>query len=411
MSKMYQISKEEVAIAWSMVRKAAGGPGVDGKTIEMVEGDLDNELYKIWNRLSSGSYIAQEVMLVEIPKAKGGIRVLGIPSVTDRIAQTVIKNRLESEVDHLFHEDSYAYRANKSAIDAVLKARTRCMKKEWVIEIDIKGFFDELNHELLEEILGKYTQDKLVLLYAKKFMKAVGITEDGTKIQRSKGTPQGGVVSPVLANLYLHEAFDMWMKEKFPDILFERYADDIVVHCVSENQAYLIKNKIEERLKMFKLELHSDKTRVVYAGKDKKHDGRGHKCPRKFTFLGYDFKPRWYKGRIVFTPGMGQGALLKINQRIKRLRLGSRTHTSLDEVAKVVNKIARGWIEYYGHCRRSELYKIAELLDKRLVKWLSKKFKIRTYGKGWKVFKEKKREAPKMFVHWYMISEKPLRAV
>ena len=408
---MYQITKEEVVNAWEMVRKAAGGPGVDERTIKSIEDNLDNELYKIWNRLSSGSYQAQDIKLIEIPKAKGGVRVLGIPTVTDRIAQSVIKNRLVKEIDHLFHEDSYAYRDNKSAIDAVLKTRERCMKREWVIDIDIKGFFDELSHELLEEMLSKYTQDKLILLYSKKFLRATGVTEEGAKIKRDKGTPQGGVISPILANLYLHEAFDKWMQEQHPDIWFERFADDIIVHCVSEKQAHYLKSKIEERLKTFKLELHPEKTRIVYAGKDNKHDDRGHGLSRKFTFLGYDFKPRWYKGRIVFTPGMGQGALLRINQLIKKLRLSSLVTLPIEDIAKIINKSARGWINYYGHCRRSELYKLADFMDTRLVKWLSKKLKIRTYGRGWKVLKKCKRENPKLFVHWYLIAEKPLRAV
>lgn len=235
----------------------------------------------------------------------------------DRIAQTVIKMRLELVLQPLFHVDSYAYQAGKGAIEAVTKARERCMRMDWVLEIDIKAFFDELDHDLLMGMVEKYVSDKATLLYVKKFIKAPGRKQDGEEIVRGKGTPQGGVVSPVLANLYLHEAFDSWMQEGFPDIKWERYADDIIVHCVSEKQAYFMRTRIESRMKCFKLTLRPEKTRIVYSGTKNDHDHRGHNLSRKFTFLGYDFKPRNYKGRTVFTPGIGSGALKRIRQRIK----------------------------------------------------------------------------------------------
>lgn len=411
MSKKYHITQEEVLESWKAVKRAAGGPGLDGKTIQQVEENLDNELYKVWNRLSSGSYQAQAVKMLAIPKANGGVRMLGIPNVIDRIAQGVIKNRLEKEVDHLFHDDSYAYRTGKSAVDAVLKARERCWKNDWVIEIDIKGYFDNLDHDEMMEILKRYTTDNLVLLYCEKFLKAEGVTEDGEKVTRTKGTPQGGVLSPLLANLYLHEAFDKWMQERHSDIWFERYADDIIVHARSEQQAHYLRNRIEGRLKIYKLELNLEKTKVVYAGRSNDYDDRGHKQPRKFTFLGYDFKPRSLKGKIVFTPGMGSGALLMINKQIKAMRLDSISHETLGTLAERINSKSRGWINYYGHCRRSELYKLVDLLDKRIVKWISKKFKIRLRGKAWDELKILKKQQPKLFVHWYMISQNPLRAV
>lgn len=210
------ITREEVDKAWKAVSQAAGGPGLDNKSIEQVKLKLDDELYKIWNRMSSGSYQAQAVKIVMIPKAKGGMRKLGIPTVIDRVAQTVIKNRLEKEVEEHFHKDSYGYRAGRSAIDAVLQARQRCMRYDWIVEIDIKSFFDELDQELLMEILKKYTEDKVVLLYSKRFLEAEARSEEGEAIIRDKGTPQGGVVSPVLANLFLHEAFDKWMEDNYP---------------------------------------------------------------------------------------------------------------------------------------------------------------------------------------------------
>lgn len=409
MSRMYEINRTEVDVAWEAVCRADGGAGYDGVTIEQVTSRLDDELYKIWNRLSSGSYQAQPVKIVRIPKAKGGERVLGIPTVTDRVAQTVIKNRLEKEVDPHFHRDSYAYRPHKSAIDAVLKARERCMRTSWVLEVDIRGFFDHLDHELMLEILSRYTQDKLVLLYIKKFLKAKSIEEDGEQIERLSGTPQGGVVSPVISNLFLHEAFDTWMQETYPSVEFERYADDLLIHCTSEKIAQAIKDQIEARLKQYKLELHPEKTRIVYTGTSNDHNSRGHGLPRKFTFLGYDFKPRDYKGRTVFTPGMGQGALKVINLKLKSCRLGSMMHGSIEKIAGVLNPKLRGWINYYGHSRRSELYKLADLVNRRLASWLNKKLNIRLHGKSWDELKRLKHSQPKLFVHWYMIAQPSTR--
>lgn len=409
--KSLNITREEVDEAWKAVSRAAGGPGLDGKTIKQVAMTLDDELYKVWNRMSSGSYQAQAVKIVMIPKAKGGMRKLGIPTVTDRVAQNVIKNRLEKEVESHFHNDSYGYRTGKSAKDAILQARSRCMRIEWVVEIDIKSFFDELDHELMMGILKKYTSDKAVLLYSARFLKAEARTESGEVIARDKGTPQGGVVSPVLANLFLHEVFDSWMQESYPSIPFERYADDIVTHCVSEKQAYYMKNQIEERLRHYKLELNRDKTHVVYTGIRNDHDKRGRSVPRKFTFLGYDFKPREYRGRTVFTPGMGRGALKKINDKIKEMQLDSLTHRSLEEISIAVNKVARGWINYYGYCRRSELYKLVNILNERLIKWVRKKHKTRSRGKALRILMQAKARHPKQFAHWYMVSSSTLRAV
>src|SRR3990167_10124351 len=240
MSRLYDVTPAEVDMAWKAVCQAGGGAGYDEMKIKDVKEDEANHLYKVWNRLSSGSYIPAPVLLVNIPKAKGGFRQLGIPTVIDRVAQTVIKTRLETVLQPLFHMDSYAYQAGKGAIEAVTKARERCMRIEWVLEIDIKGFFDELDHDMLMEMVEKYVTDKATLLYVRKFMKAPGRTIEGEEGGRGKGTPQGGVVSPVLANLYLHEVFDSWMQEKEPSIKWERYADDIIVHCYSEKQAYFM---------------------------------------------------------------------------------------------------------------------------------------------------------------------------
>lgn len=404
MSRLYDVTPAEVDTAWKAVCRAGGGAGYDEIRIEDVKADEVNHLYKVWNRLSSGSYIPAPVLLVNIPKAKGGFRQLGIPTVVDRIAQTVIRMRLEAVLQPLFHEDSYAYQAGKGAIEAVTKARERCMKKEWVLEIDIKAFFDELDHDLLMGMVEQYVTDKATLLYVKKFIKAPGRTENGEETVRGKGTPQGGVVSPVLANLYLHEAFDSWMQEEFSDIGWERYADDIIVHCVSEKQAYFMRTRIEGRMKRFALTLHSEKTRVVYSGTKNDHDHRGHNLSRKFTFLGYDFKPRNHKGRTVFTPGIGSGALKMIRQKIKDWKLLKRTSSTLEEIAGSVNAVIRGWINYYGHHRRSDLYQLAQMIDTCLVGFMKRKYKkVTSWSEGWRVLQEQRNKQPDLFCHWYMI--------
>ena len=405
MSRLYDVAREEVDASWKAVRQAGGGCGHDGKTIKDVEADLDNQLYRIWNRMTSGSYMAQPVLLVNIPKAKGGFRQLGIPTVTDRIAQHVIKRRLEAIVEPLFHEDSYAYRPGRSAIDALAVVRERCFRHEWLLEIDIKAFFDTLNHDKLMEIVDNYTDDKAIRLYARKFLKAPGRMENGDTIERATGTPQGGVVSPVLANLYLHEAFDCWMAKAFPEVKFCRYADDIVVHCVSEKQAFFMKNRISARLKEYNLELHPEKTRIVYTGTSNDFDHRGHSLSRKFTFLGYDFKPRMSRnGWLGYSPGIGQGAMKMIRIKIKSWNWKRRISQSIEDIARQSDSAIRGWINYYGHYRRSELYRLEHMINNYLAQFIKRKHsKGWTWGQAWKELEKLKQEKPRLFSHWYMI--------
>lgn len=406
MSRLYNITREEVLTAWKAVKRAGGGCGYDGKTLKDIENNLDNELYKIWNRMSSGSYIPKPVLQVAIPKAKGGVRILGIPTVSDRIAQMVIKQRLEPLLEEHFHADSYAYRPNKSAIDAVTACRERCFDYEWLLELDIQKFFDELDHDILMQMVERYTKDSTILLYVKKFLKAPRANTEGEEMVTTIGTPQGGVISPLLANLFLHEAFDQWMAQEFSELPFQRYADDIVAHCASEKQARFLKHCIEKRLKRFKLTLHPEKTRIVYTGKKNIYDSRGHELPRKFTFLGYDFKPRMWQGKLVFTPGMGRGALKRIRSEIReKWRLKSRTGESLQDIAKAVNPIIRGWYHYYGHYRRSELSLLTLMINNFIAGFLKKKHKsLRTWDQAWKELKKVKSTNSKLFAHWYILS-------
>ena len=211
-------------------------------------------------------------MAVLIPKKTGGTRTLGIPTVSDRIAQMVVKLSLEPEVEPYFLDDSYGYRPNKSALDAIGVTRKRCWQYDWLLEFDIKGLFDNIPHDLLLKAVEKHTQEKWIILYIKRWLIAPIVMPDGSTIQRNKGTPQGGVISPVLSNLFLHYVFDKWMQHNHPETPWCRYADDGLVHCKTEEQALAMLNQLAQRFNQCGLELHPDKTKVVYC-KDKNRSG------------------------------------------------------------------------------------------------------------------------------------------
>ncbi len=315
--KSFEISKREVWDAFERVKANKGAPGVDGCSIEEFEKDLKNNLYKIWNRMSSGSYLPPPVRAVEIPKSHGGgIRILGVPTVSDRIAQTVVARRLEARVEPIFHPDSYGYRPGRSALHAVETCRRRCWKTDWVIDLDIQKFFDSVPWDLVVKAVEANTDLPWVVLYVKRWLQAPLRLPDGTLQQRDRGTPQGSAVSPVLANLFLHYAFDSWMARRFPGVTFERYVDDAVVHCVSEAQARLVVAAIAERMEQVGLRLHPDKTKVVYCKDGKRRGSHEHTA---FTFLGFTFQQRRARNRhgkkfSSFLPAMSKDALKRISE-------------------------------------------------------------------------------------------------
>jgi len=320
-TKPFEISKQSVLAAYKRVKTSGGSAGIDGQTIEDFERDLKDNLYKLWNRMSSGSYFPSNVKRVAIPKSDGGERILGIPTVVDRIAQMVVKIYLEPELDKQFHQDSYGYRPGKSALEAIGVARKRCWQYDWVLDLDIRGFFDNLDHALLMRAVRTHTQSKWILLYIERWLEG-----------SSKGTPQGGVISPLLANLYLHYAFDMWMQREQTQIPFERYADDIICHCRSERQAQDLKARIGERLQACGLELHPRKTRIIYC-RDQNRRRKGRYPDEKFNFLGYTFQPRRAKGPkgnffVGFLPGVSRKAIKAFNQKLHKLRIHLRTEMS-----------------------------------------------------------------------------------
>jgi RNA-directed DNA polymerase len=342
--KPFVISKWVVADAYEKVKANRGAAGVDGESIAEFERDRKGNLYKLWNRLSSGTYFPPPVLAVEIPKKAGGSRTLGVPTVADRVAQTVVRMYLEPEVEPLFHPDSYGYRPGRSALDAVGECRQRCWKFDWVIDLDLRAFFDSIDHDLLLKAVLKHTDLRWVLLYVRRWLEAPLQREDGTLIARDRGTPQGSAISPLLANLFLHYAFDRWMAREFPGCPFERYADDAVIHCATEAQARQVLGALRERMAEVGLELHPDKTRIVYC---KDADRRGSHEHERFDFLGYTFRPRLSKSRhgkhfVNFSPAVSDDARKAISLEIRSWHIVRRSDKTLSDLARMFNPIVAG---------------------------------------------------------------------
>ena len=403
-TKPFNISKLSVWEAYKKVKANKGSAGVDGQSIEDFELNLKDNLYKIWNRMSSGSYFPPAVLRVEIPKSDGKIRPLGIPTVADRIAQMVIKQQLEPKLEKIFHKDSYGYRPKKSAIEAIGQARTRCWRNDWVLDLDIKGFFDNINHELMMKAVKIHTTDKWTLLYIERWLKASVQMPDGALVVSDKGTPQGGVISPLLANLFLHYAFDKWMERNFPTIPFERYADDSVCHCKTEVQAKILKTAIEKRMKEVQLELHPDKTKIVYC---KDADRTGTYKNIQFDFLGYTFRPRKSKNRfgkyfINFTPAISNKAIKRIKAVMRGWGWQNKTDKTLEDLANMFNRQVQGWINYYSHFYKSALIPLFQHLNQRLIRWAMRKFKNlkghKARARAW--LQEISHRQSTLFAHW-----------
>jgi RNA-directed DNA polymerase len=404
--KPFAISKWVVWEAYQRVKANDGAAGVDGESIKEFERDLKGNLYKLWNRLSSGSYFPAPVRAVEIPKkhGQGKVRVLGVPTVADRIAQTVACLYLEPKVEPLFHPDSYGYRPGRSALQAVGVCRERCWRRNWVIDLDIRAFFDSVPHELVLRAVRRHTDERWILLYVERWLKAPLQQQDGTLVQRDRGTPQGSSISPLLANLFLHYAFDMWMQKEFPHLQFERYCDDGVVHCVSETQAQFVRGAIARRLADCGLELHPDKTRIVYC---KDADRRATYANERFDFLGYTFRPRSSKRKVGtyavnFLPAVSNDAMKAMGQKLRSWRINRRSDKSLNDLAHFFNKVVQGWINYYGRFYKSGLYPLLRRINTYLVRWAKRKYKrLRGHTKRaqrWLV--RIARRQPTLFAHW-----------
>lgn len=405
-AKPFEISKQSVWEAWKRVKANQGAAGVDAESIQNFETNLKDNLYKIWNRMSSGCYFPPPVKTVTIPKKTGGKRTLGIPTVSDRIAQMVVKIHFEPLVEPYFHQDSYGYRPGKSAIQAVGVTRKRCWQHDWVLEFDIKGLFDNIRHDLLMKAVQHHTQCKWILLYIERWLKVPFQKEDGKLTERSQGTPQGGVISPVLANLFLHYVFDKWMERNYSENPFSRYADDAVVHCQTEAEAFTLKQTLDGRFKACSLELHPDKTKIVYC----KDSQRRKECSiTSFDFLGYTFRPRQSmnkKGEIFlnFSPAVSNKAGKTIRGKIRQWNIHRRSDKSLEDLSNIYSPVIRGWINYYGSFYRSMLIREMRYLNRKLVRWAMRKFKgLRRHPRRAEYWLGRiARKQPWLFPHWKM---------
>jgi RNA-directed DNA polymerase len=402
--KPFDIPKQVVWEAYRRVAANKGAPGVDEVTLGEFETDLKNNLYKVWNRMSSGSYFPPPVKAVEIPKPHGGgVRLLGVPTVADRVAQTVVAMQLEEVAEPRFHPDSYGYRPRKSALDAVGVCRQRCWRHDWVIDLDVQKFFDSVPWDLIVKAVETVTTTPWVLLYVKRWLVAPLQLRDGTLVERTKGTPQGSAVSPILANLFMHFAFDNWMARRFPDCPFERYADDAVVHCRSRRQADEVLDAIAERMSEVGLRLHPDKTHVVYCKDGKRRGDHDH---TSFTFLGFGFRARKSvdKHGVSFTsflPAMSPEALKAKGAELRALRIHRRTTLNLDDLAAWLNPIVAGWMQYYGRFYRSSMAPLLMRISTYLRRWAGKKYRrLRSHGRFRKWWVGLLDRQPDLFVHW-----------
>ncbi len=407
LARSFEISKKTVVEAYRRVKANDGCAGVDNQSMEEFERNLKDNLYKIWNRMSSGCYFPPPVKAISIPKKTGGERVLGVPTISDRIAQMVVKIHLEPLLETIFHKDSYGYRPNKSAHQALEIVRERCWRHDWVLEFDIKGLFDNISHELMMKALKKHTDCKWILIYVERWLKAPMQNENGQVIQRTKGTPQGGVVSPILSNLFMHYVFDSWMTRNYPEVPFARYADDGLLHCRSEKQATYLKKKLEARLQECGLEMHPSKTKIVYCKDDLRRKDYSNTT---FDFLGYTFRPRLSHNKksekffVNFSPAVSRAAQKKFRDTIRDWNLRMRSDKSLADIANMFNPIIQGWVNYFGRFYPSAMNPTLRHLNRVLMRWATRTFKnLRRHKRRAEYWLGRvARQTPKMFVHWRM---------
>lgn len=406
--KSQPISRLQVMEAYKKVKANKGSSGIDEIEINEVDANKRKYLYPLWNRMASGSYFPKAVRQVLIPKEDGKMRPLGIPTVIDRVAQQVIATELEAIVNKQFSANSFGYHPNKNAHQAIEQCRINCMKYSWVIDLDIKGFFDNINHELLMKAVKHYANKKHILMYIERWLKAPVKLVDGTiKVNEGKGTPQGGVISPILANIFLHVVFDKWIERNYSEAPFERYADDIIIHCRNIKEAIGILKAVKIRFRECKLELNRQKSKIVYCRRNQKRQPPFKPKYQKFDFLGFMFKPRIVKGRskimLGLTPAISQKSQRRIAKELYKLKIHRMVHLRLNDIAIIIQAKLRGWINYYGKFRMSEMRKVFRVLNMRLARWICNKYR-RFRKKNWyfsyKQLKQICKEFPNMFIHW-----------
>ena len=405
-TKSVPISTTMVWEAYKKVRRNKGSAGVDEVSMAEYDADRSKHLYKLWNRLASGSYFPPPVKEVEISRKDGKIRKLGIPTISDRVGQMVVKDYLEPRFEKIFSPNSYGYRPNKNAHQALESVRKNCWRQDWVIDLDIKGFFDNIDHKKLMQAVKKHVPEQWAKMYIIRWLEAPVLKKTGELVtKQGKGTPQGGVISPLLANLFLHYVLDKWLELTDPQVKLERYADDAILHCNSKAHAEETLRKVQTRIESCGLELHPDKTKLVYCRDFRRMENH----PQvKFDFLGYSFQPRTAKSRKTGKLFLGYDCAISISSRkrianrLEELNIENLSFKSIVGIAQFLNPMIRGWVHYYGKFRGYELSKVFQLLRKRLVKWARKRYKrYRTsLTKAYKWLDRVRKQFPYLFYHW-----------
>jgi len=405
-TKSIPVSHQMVWEAYKKVRANKGGAGVDKISMEQYEAKRSKHLYKLWNRMASGSYFPPAVREVEIPKKDGKIRKLGIPTISDRVGQMVVKDYLEARFEAIFSPHSYGYRPKKNAHQALESVRQNCWKADWVIDVDIKGFFDNIDHSKLMQALEKHVPEKWALLYIRRWLETPVLTKSGKLVKKQgKGTPQGGVISPLLANLFLHYALDKWLEKTDQTVKFARYADDVILHCRSQAHAEQTLQALKERMQETGLELHPEKTKIVYC----RDFRRTRNYPEvKFDFLGYSFQPRTASSKKTGNLFLGYDCAISISSRkrlasrLRDLKIPTLSFKSIVGIAQYLNPMIRGWVNYYGKFRGSELSKVFRLLHDRLIRWARKRYKRykKSIRRAYEWLHRVREQYPTLFYHW-----------
>ena len=405
-TKSIPISKQQIWLAYKKVKANQGSAGVDQISMEEFDVNRSKHLYKLWNRLASGSYFPPPVKEVEIPKKDGKVRKLGIPTIADRVAQMVVKEYLEARFEKIFSPNSYGYRPDRNAHQALEKVRQNCRKTDWVIDLDIKGFFDNIDHERLMLAVQKHVPEKWCLLYIQRWLTMPVQTKSGELIQKQgKGTPQGGVISPLLANLFLHYAMDKWLEQNHPKVEYVRYADDAILHCRTKTEAEQTLAALDERMKACGLELHPEKTKQVYCRDYRRQDTYE---TVKFDFLGYSFQPRSTKSKqtgklfLGFDCAISISSKKRIADKLEDLKIDRLNFKSIVGVALYLEPFIRGWINYYGKYRITELKPVFLLLRQRLVWWARKRYKRYKTNmvKAYRWLDRVQKQFPNLFYQW-----------